>query len=82
MRQDRTDDAARAAAWRNRLSAPKKKTARLESSAHLPTIEKPGHTVAAPSRHARVLRRRRRSTAGRGAPVTQRAGEASSRFQM
>ncbi|PTY29298.1 hypothetical protein XAP3CFBP6996_016245 [Xanthomonas citri pv. fuscans CFBP 6996] len=78
LRQDRTADAVLAAAWRERLSAPGKTTVRLESSAGLPAIEERGHPFIALLRHARLLRRGgRRSTAGRGAPVTHRPGQAS-----
>ncbi len=54
-RQDSTTPSPIAAAWLDRLKAPKKATLWFEHSAHLPMIEEPGRFVAALLQHTRPL---------------------------
>ena len=54
-RHDYTVPAPIAAAWMDRLTAPKKTTVWFEHSAHLPMVEEPGRVLAALLEHARPL---------------------------
>nr|MDQ2680867.1 alpha/beta hydrolase [Candidatus Eremiobacteraeota bacterium] len=54
-RHDYTAPSSIAAAWMQRLQAPKKVTVWFENSAHLPMIEEPGRTFAALLKYARPL---------------------------
>jgi pimeloyl-ACP methyl ester carboxylesterase len=54
-RHDYTVPAPIAAAWMERLRAPKKRTVWFEHSAHLPMVEEPGRVFAALLEHVRPL---------------------------
>jgi len=61
-RHDYTTPALTAAAWMERLKAPKKVTVWFENSAHLHILEEPGHVFAALLEHVRPLAEKSQTT--------------------
>ena len=61
-RHDYTTPAPIAAAWMERLKAPKKVTVWFENSAHLHILEEPGHVFAALLEHVRPLAEKSQTT--------------------